>query len=144
MIKTILLLALLCTAQDAPFNGKDFRGWTFFLEEKDYNAGGKGRISDFAKILPGGVIEITPKLHGALMTEKDYLNYKLHAENGSLWNTAPTFPIYVVSLVTKWLLTDIGGLANMEAQNEAKAKLLYDVVDASNGFYKGHAQPNCR
>ncbi len=73
-----------------------------------------------------------------------YLNYRLHAENDSLWNTAPTFPIYVVSLVTKWLLTDIGGLAKMQAQNEAKAKMLYEVIDASGGFYAGHAQPNCR
>jgi hypothetical protein len=68
-------------ADEVPlFNGNDFTGWTFFLEEKDYNAGGKGKISDFAVIKPGGVIEINPKLHGALMTERDYLNYKLHAE----------------------------------------------------------------
>jgi hypothetical protein len=62
------------------FNGKDFAGWTFYLEEKDYNVGGKGKISDFATVTPDGVIEIHPKLHGALMTEKDYRNYKLHAE----------------------------------------------------------------
>jgi phosphoserine aminotransferase len=73
-----------------------------------------------------------------------YLNYKLHAENGSLWNTPPTFAIYVVSLVTKWLLTDIGGLAKMREQNETKARMLYEVVDASNGFYAGHARPEAR
>jgi phosphoserine aminotransferase len=73
-----------------------------------------------------------------------YMNYKLHAENGSLWNTPPTFAIYVVSLVTKWLLTDVGGLAKMQALNEAKAKLLYDVIDDSGGFYAGHAQRDCR
>jgi phosphoserine aminotransferase len=73
-----------------------------------------------------------------------YLNYKLHAENDSLWNTPPTFAIYVVSLVTKWLLTDIGGLAEMHAQNQSKAKMLYDVIDQSNGFYTGHARPECR
>jgi phosphoserine aminotransferase len=61
-----------------------------------------------------------------------------------LWNTAPTFPIYVLMLVTKWLITDIGGLAKMEAQNRAKAKLLYDVLDASDSFYKGHSQPAWR
>ena len=43
-----------------------------------------------------------------------YLNFQIHAEAQSLWNTAPTFPIYVLMLVTKWLLTDIGGLAKME------------------------------
>lgn len=73
-----------------------------------------------------------------------YLNFQIHAEARSLWNTAPTFPIYVLMLVTKWLVTDIGGLAKMEAQNRAKAKMLYDVLDQSGGFYSGHAQPNCR
>lgn len=62
------------------FNGKDFKGWTFYLEQKGYNKDGKGKISDFAKVLPGGVIEITPSYHGALMTQKDYLNYRLRAE----------------------------------------------------------------
>jgi phosphoserine aminotransferase len=73
-----------------------------------------------------------------------YLNYKLHYEGDSMWNTPPTFAIYVVMLVTKWLLTDIGGLEKMAAQNQAKAKLLYDAIDASDGFYDGHAQPNSR
>jgi phosphoserine aminotransferase len=73
-----------------------------------------------------------------------YLNFHIHAEAQSLWNTAPTFPIYVLMLVTKWLITDIGGLAKMEAQNRAKAKLLYDVLDASDSFYKGHSQPAWR
>jgi phosphoserine aminotransferase len=73
-----------------------------------------------------------------------YLNFHIHAEAQSLWNTAPTFPIYVLMLVTKWLLTDIGGLSKMEAQNRAKSKLLYDVIDQSNGYYTGHARPECR
>ncbi len=73
-----------------------------------------------------------------------YLNFQIHAEARSLWNTAPTFAIYILMLVTKWLITDIGGLAKMESQNRAKAKLLYDVIDRSNGFYTGHAQPACR
>ena len=73
-----------------------------------------------------------------------YMNYQIHAEAQSLWNTAPTFPIYVMMLVTKWLITDIGGLEKMEAQNRAKAKMLYEVIDQSNGFYTGHAQPQCR
>lgn len=73
-----------------------------------------------------------------------YLNFQIHAEAQSLWNTAPTFPIYVLMLVSRWLITDIGGLEKMESLNRAKAKLLYDVIDASAGFYAGHAQPNCR
>jgi phosphoserine aminotransferase len=73
-----------------------------------------------------------------------YLNFHIHAEAQSLWNTAPTFPIYVLMLVTKWLITDIGGLAKMESLNRAKSKLLYDAIDSSNGFYTGHARPECR
>jgi hypothetical protein len=64
----------------ALFNGRNFDGWTFYLEQKGYNAGGKGKISDFASVKPGGVIELNPQFHGALMTQKDYLNYKLHVE----------------------------------------------------------------
>lgn len=73
-----------------------------------------------------------------------YLNFQIHAEAQSLWNTAPTFPIYVLMLVTKWLITDIGGLAAMETINRRKAKLLYDVIDEAGGFYVGHAQPKFR
>jgi len=77
-------------------------------------------------------------------TMPGYLNYKLHADNDSLYNTAPTFGIYVVGLVAKWLKNEIGGLANMEAQNRAKAEMLYKVIDESDGFYKGHADVDCR
>ena len=73
-----------------------------------------------------------------------YLNFKIHADERSLWNTAPTFPIYVLMLVTKWLLIDVGGLAKMQERNRKKAKLLYDAIDASGGFYAGHAQPDSR
>lgn len=62
------------------FNGRDFTGWTYFLEEKEYNAGGKGRIADFARVLPDGVLELNPRMHGALMTERDYKDFDLHAE----------------------------------------------------------------
>jgi len=73
-----------------------------------------------------------------------YLNYKAHADQGSLMNTAPTFAIYVVRLVTDWLLNEIGGLEEMHAINQTKAKMLYEVIDASKGFYEGHASPECR
>jgi phosphoserine aminotransferase len=73
-----------------------------------------------------------------------YLNYQIHAEAQSLWNTAPTFAIYVFMLVTKWLITDIGGIDKMQSINRGKSKLLYDVIDQSDGFYTGHAVPECR
>lgn len=62
------------------FNGKDFSGWTFFLEEIGYNADGRATISDFATITPERTIRIDPAMHGALMTKRDYLNYDLHLE----------------------------------------------------------------
>ena len=73
-----------------------------------------------------------------------YLNYRIHADEGSLMNTAPTFAIYVVRLVTDWLLNEIGGLEKMHARNVSKAKMLYEVIDASDGFYAGHSQADCR
>jgi phosphoserine aminotransferase len=73
-----------------------------------------------------------------------YMNYQTHAENGSMWNTPPTFAIYVLKLITDWLDRGIGGLAAMQQRNEEKARLLYDVLDGSDGFYAGHAQPDCR
>ena len=73
-----------------------------------------------------------------------YLQYKNHEGGGSMWNTPPTFPIYVLGKVAHWLADDIGGLATMEKQNQEKAQLLYDVIDASSGFYTGHAKPESR
>ncbi|MFO0901355.1 MAG: 3-phosphoserine/phosphohydroxythreonine transaminase [Pirellulales bacterium] len=73
-----------------------------------------------------------------------YLNYNSHAGENSLWNTPPTFAIYVVKLVTDWLLGEVGGLQNMYDRNREKAGLLYEVLDESAGFYKGHAQRDSR
>ena len=67
------------------------------------------------------------------------LNYMTYAEQHSLANTNNTFAIYMMKLVLEWL-KDQGGVEKMEAQNEAKAKLLYDCIDASD-FYLGTAQP---
>jgi phosphoserine aminotransferase len=71
------------------------------------------------------------------------LDYRLMAENRSLYNTPPTFAIYVVGLVLKWI-TGLGGLAAIARRNEEKAALLYDAIDGSGGFYRGHAQPASR
>lgn len=72
------------------------------------------------------------------------LDYKILADNDSLYNTPPCFGIYIIKLVTEWLLNDIGGLDKMEALNRSKAAALYDAIDASGGFFKGHAQKDCR
>ncbi len=69
-----------------------------------------------------------------------YLNYKNHADADSMWNTPPTFAIYVLGLVAQWLEETIGGLDKMHAINQSKSKLLYDVLDAFPEFYIGHAR----
>jgi phosphoserine aminotransferase len=73
-----------------------------------------------------------------------YLNYDIHAQNGSMWNTPPTFAIYVLKLITEWLIDNVGGLEAMHRRNQDKARLLYDELDRSGGFYTGHAKPQCR
>jgi phosphoserine aminotransferase len=72
------------------------------------------------------------------------LNYRLLAENKSLLNTPPVFGVYMVKLVTDWLLKEIGGLDKMEAINRRKAQMLYEVIDNSGGFYLKHAEPASR
>ncbi|MBS0371352.1 MAG: phosphoserine transaminase [Proteobacteria bacterium] len=70
-----------------------------------------------------------------------FLDYRAQIEAHSILNTPPVFAIYVVLLVTRWLLQDIGGLVEMDRRNTAKAALLYGALDASHGFYAGHAAP---
>ena len=72
------------------------------------------------------------------------LNYKKLAEQGSMLNTPPCFAIYMLKLVTDWLINDIGGLGKMFEMNKEKAALLYAAIDGSNGFYKGHADKEYR
>ena len=67
-------------------------------------------------------------------TTPTMLDYKIHADNGSMYNTPPTYGIYIAGLVFQWLRKS-GGIAAMEKVNIAKADLLYAAIDASNGFY---------
>jgi phosphoserine aminotransferase len=71
------------------------------------------------------------------------MSYAQVAARNSLLNTPPVFAIYTVGLVTQYVLEQ-GGLAAAAARNEAKARLLYDVIDASGGFYRGCVQPQSR
>jgi phosphoserine aminotransferase len=72
------------------------------------------------------------------------LDYRNMAKNGSMYNTPPCFAIYICGLVFKWALNDIGGLEKMYALNREKAKVLYDGIDSSDGYYRGHAEKDCR
>ena len=71
------------------------------------------------------------------------LNYKTHVEKDSMFNTPNTFGIYIIGLVAKWLL-NMGGLDKMYETNKHKAGLLYNCIDNSNGFYKGHSEKDSR
>lgn len=71
------------------------------------------------------------------------LDYKTFSDSDSLYNTPPVFAIYMVGLVARWLLEQ-GGLEAMHAKNRHKSERLYQAIDASEGFYKGHAQPDSR
>ncbi|MGE5835822.1 MAG: 3-phosphoserine/phosphohydroxythreonine transaminase [Acidobacteriota bacterium] len=70
------------------------------------------------------------------------LNYNVHAENKSLYNTPNTFGIYLMRLTMKWLLAN-GGLEGIAKVNERKAAKLYAEIDRT-GFYRGHAQGDSR
>jgi phosphoserine aminotransferase len=71
------------------------------------------------------------------------LRYTTHAENNSLYNTPPTFGIYILNLIMKWIKKN-GGIKAIQKMNEEKAALLYNAIDNSNGFYTGHAQKDSR
>ncbi|MEG1687258.1 MAG: 3-phosphoserine/phosphohydroxythreonine transaminase [Angelakisella sp.] len=62
------------------------------------------------------------------------LNYKTHADEGSMFNTPPTYTIYMCGLVLDWL-REQGGISAMEKRNKAKAKLLYDYLESSKMFH---------
>jgi phosphoserine aminotransferase len=72
------------------------------------------------------------------------LDYRTHVAAGSRYNTPPVFSVYVLLLVSRWLRDDIGGLEKMAELNEEKASLLYDEIDTSEGFYRGHADADAR
>jgi len=73
-----------------------------------------------------------------------FLDYRSHVQAHSNFNTPPVFAIYVVLLVTRWLLNDVGGLARMGEINRSKAELMYRLLDQSEHFYRGRAAPQDR
>jgi phosphoserine aminotransferase len=71
------------------------------------------------------------------------LDYKALASSGSLHNTPPCYSIYITGLVLQWA-KKLGGLAAIEKRNRAKADMVYKTIDASGGFYRGHAMTAAR
>ncbi|MFW9848723.1 MAG: 3-phosphoserine/phosphohydroxythreonine transaminase [Candidatus Thorarchaeota archaeon] len=71
------------------------------------------------------------------------LKWSTHVGKGSMFNTPPVFPIYMSKLSLEYW-KEFGGIEEIEKNNREKARILYDVIDASDGFYKGHAREDSR
>ena len=94
---------------------------------------------------PSGVVLVIVRddlVEGGPKTLPTMLQYRTHAAEKSLYNTPPTFGIYVMGEVFKWIQSE-GGLEAMGQHNEAKARLLYDYIDQSD-FFRGTAQTDSR
>jgi len=111
-------------------------------------------ISKFGLIYAGAQKNLGPSGVTVVIIRKDLLEkantkiptmlkYTTHADSNSLYNTPPTFGIYMLGEVLKWV-EEKGGLEAIAKNNEEKAKVIYDVIDQSNGFYRGHATPESR
>jgi len=62
------------------------------------------------------------------------LQYRTHIKEKSLYHTPPTFAVYIVGLVLEWI-ESAGGVPAIEKRNDGKAKILYDTIESSSGFY---------
>lgn len=103
--------------------------------------------NQFGLIYAGAQKNIGPSGTAVVLIRKDLADrvpagtptmwkYKTHIDENSLYNTPPTFSIYIIALVTRWI--EKMGLENLYKQNRAKAQKIYDVLDSSK-FYKGTA-----
>jgi phosphoserine aminotransferase len=94
---------------------------------------------------PSGVVLVIIRndlVEAGSKTLPTMLQYRTHAAEKSLYNTPPTFGIYVMGEVFKWIQSE-GGLKGVAEHNESKARLLYDFIDQSD-FFRGTAQPDSR
>lgn len=94
---------------------------------------------------PSGVVLVIIRddlVESGSKTLPTMLQYRTHVAEGSLYNTPPTFGIYIMGEVFKWIRAE-GGLAAMAERNEAKARLLYQFIDSSD-FFRGTARPDSR
>jgi len=110
-------------------------------------------VSKFALIYAGAQKNVAPAGLTIVIVRNDLignarpdtpamLDYKLMAENDSMYNTPPCWCIYMAKLVFEWIL-EIGGLEEMKRRNERKASLLYDYLDAQD-YYTAPVDKNCR
>jgi phosphoserine aminotransferase len=111
-------------------------------------------LERFSLIYNGAQKNIGPAGVTVVMARKDFLkgrdpqlptmlNYETYADHDSTYNTPPVFGIYLVDLMSQWLL-DQGGLEKVEQNNIAKARKVYDLLDTYPDFYRGHARKDSR
>ncbi len=111
-------------------------------------------VSKFALIYAGAQKNLGPAGVTVVIIRKDLLEripssiptmlrYDIHDKNDSLYNTPPSFSVYMVNLVLRWLKNN-GGLVAMEKHNTEKAAYIYNAIDNSGGYYRGHAVEDSR
>jgi phosphoserine aminotransferase len=111
-------------------------------------------VSKFGLIYAGAQKNLGPSGVTVVIIRKDLLEqananvptmlkYSTHVKNNSLYNTPPTFGIYMLGEVLGWV-QQLGGLNEIAKLNEEKAQLIYNAIDQSEGFYRGHAQAESR
>jgi len=109
---------------------------------------------NFAMIYAGAQKNLGPSGVTVVIIRKDLLEnnpknittmlrYETHSKNDSLYNTPPSFSVYMLNLVLKWLKAQ-GGLVGIGKRNVEKAGLIYDTIDHSGGFFTGHADLDSR
>jgi phosphoserine aminotransferase len=102
-------------------------------------------IGKFGLIFAGAQKNLGPSGATVVIVRKDLaeradknlptiFQYRTHIKEKSLYHTPPAFAIYIIGLMMEWI-DSLGGLAGMQKRNDAKAKSLYDAIDASSGFY---------
>ena len=111
-------------------------------------------VSDFGLIYAGAQKNIGPSGATIVIIREDLLdrcsdripdvwNYKSHVNRQGMYNTPATYPIYIAGLVFRWLQSQ-GGVAAMQTINALKAKVLYEAIDNSGGFYTNKIAPKAR
>lgn len=111
-------------------------------------------FSKFSLIYAGAQKNLGPAGVCLVVARKDFianspetlpvmLRYDTFAKNNSLYNTPPAFGIYILGKVVNWIKQN-GGLTAMAKRNAEKASIVYNAIDNSNGFYRGHAEADSR
>jgi phosphoserine aminotransferase len=142
------------TIQGVQFKGDPDLPGTWFCDMSSDILSRPVDVSKYALIYAGAQKNMGPAGTTVVIVREDFLakvpeglspmfDYRVQADNGSMYNTPPCWGIYMCGLVYKHLL-NTGGLEAARKANEEKAQILYDAIDASGGFYKGHAKACCR